>query len=129
MLQVFTNNKYSSLSQTEGGKRKAFTLIKISRAKEEEIKPHLMFQGQINSKAVAISMAANYFTSARHRISQTLLCNTLGSPLSAKGLIQSSQLSLHCRYSYHTFTPNCCHHRKHLMEENLFFLLLSENRT
>lgn len=74
-------------------------------------------------------MAANYSTSAKYKISHTILYNTQGCPLSAKGLIQSSQLSLCCRYSYHTFAPNCCHHRKCLMKENLFFLLLKENRS
>lgn len=74
-------------------------------------------------------MAANYSTSAKYKISHTILYNTQGCPLSAKGLIQSSQLSLCCRYSYHTFAPNCCHHRKRLMKENLFFLLLKENRS
>jgi len=74
-------------------------------------------------------MAANHSTSAKHKISHTLLCNTQGRPLSAKGLIQNSQLSLCCRYSYHTSAPNHCHHRKCQMKENLFILLLRENRT
>lgn len=54
------------------------------------------------------------------------LYNIQGCPLSAKGLIHNSQLSLCCRYSYHTLTPKHCHQRKCLMKKHFFSFCCSQ---